>query len=125
MALLFGEIILKLGYVTTEQLKEAIEIQKIGRAMVGQVLRNLNMLTDSQVDEILAYQRTPKGKGKMFGDCAVELGLVSFMDLAEAIRYQITSRGFLGDILVRLGYITPEQRDEAIRRQLKEQNRHS
>ena len=118
MPALFGDIVVDMGYITRTQLEEAVEIQKKGRAKLGQVMINLRMLNQNQVAQVLDYQQSEKGSGKLFGNCAVELSFVSTSDLAEAVHYQITSKGILGDILINLGYLTKEQRDEVIRQQL-------
>jgi hypothetical protein len=119
MPALFGEIVVDIGYVTHEQLQEAVEFQKKGRARLGQVMVHLRILSQEQVEKALAHQKSEHGAGKVFGNCALELGLISAGDLSEAVRYQTTSKGVLGDILIHLGYLTREQRDEVIKEQLR------
>lgn len=118
MANRFGEIVVDLGFVTPAQIQEAIELQKSGRAKLGQIMIKLKMLSENQVDEILSFQVSDKGMGKRFGDCALELNFITGGKLAEAVRYQTTSKGVFGDILVELGYLTEVQRDEAVKRQM-------
>ncbi len=115
----FGEIVVDLGYISDEQLKEAIELQGRGRAKLGQIMVQLRMITEYQVDKIIEFQGSDNGKGKRFGECALELGISDGPTLAEAVKYQTKSKGVLGDILVELGYLTQEQRDEVIRTQLR------
>jgi uncharacterized protein (DUF433 family) len=117
MAAKFGEIVVDLGYITQEQLDEALELQQKGRAKLGRVMVNLMMLNRSQVDDILKYQSSPEHKGKKFGECALEMKLIDIKQLDEAVRYQTTSKGVLGDILIDIGYLTIEQRDEVILKQ--------
>lgn len=118
MGVLFGELVVDLGYITQQQLDEAIFMQKKGRAKLGQIMKHLRMLNDSQVEQILNYQKSEEGLGKMFGDCAVLLQLVDEIHRIEAVRYQTSSKGVLGDMLISMGYLTRQQLDEVIRQQL-------
>ena len=117
MAALFGETVVEMGFITAEQLNEVIELQKKGRAKLGQVMKNQRLLADEQVERTLNYQLEEKGLGKMFGDCAVELGFITENQVMEALRYQKTSKGVLGEQLIDLGYITVNQRDQVIKAQ--------
>ncbi|HEB84932.1 MAG TPA: hypothetical protein ENI92_08040 [Bacteroidetes bacterium] len=114
----FGELVVEMELVTEEQLEEALTLQKMGRARLGQIMVHERLLTESQVEEVLTFQKSEKGAGRKFGECAVEMGLINEAQLADAVRYQTTSKGVLGDILIDLGYLTEEQRDEVIREQL-------
>jgi len=118
MATKFGELVVDLGYVTQEQLDEAIYMQKKGRAKLGQVMKILRLLIDLQVVQVLECQKNAGAVGKLFGDCAVELGLVTEKQRDEAVRYQTGSKGVLGDMLVQLGFLTTDQRNEVIRQQM-------
>ena len=117
MAALFGETVVEMGFITIEQLNGVIELQKKGRAKLGQVMKNQRLLTDEQVERILNYQLEEKGLGKMFGDCAVEFGFITENQVMEALRYQKTSKGVLGEMLINMGYITVDQRDQVIKAQ--------
>jgi len=118
MAAKFGELVVEMGFVTNQQIEEVIEMQKKGRAKLGQVLVNLHLLTKRQLEDIVTYQISPEGAGKKFGECAIEMKLLTEEKLTQAINYQKTSTGMLGEILMDLGYLTLEQRDAVIRRQL-------
>ncbi len=118
MPAMFGELVVDMGFVAEEQLEEAIALQKKGRAKLGQLMNHMRLLTTAQVDEVLAYQNSEAGKGKRFGECALEMGLINQDKLDEAVRYQTTSKGVLGDLLIELGYLTHQQRTEVIRAQM-------
>lgn len=118
MATKFGELVVDLGYVTQEQLNEAIYMQKKGRAKLGQVMKILRILTDLQIDHVLDSQKKIGTLVKRFGDCAVELGIITEEQRQEAVRYQTNSKGVLGDMLITMGYLTRDQRDEVIRQQM-------
>ena len=117
MAALFGEMVVEMGFITEDQLNEVIELQKQGRAKLGQVMKNHRLLTDEQIERVLNYQLEDKGLGKMFGDCAVELGFITENQVIEVLRYQKSSKGVLGNMLIEKGYITADQRDQVIKAQ--------
>ncbi|MDP8241233.1 MAG: hypothetical protein P9X24_19265 [Candidatus Hatepunaea meridiana] len=114
---LFGELVVDLGFITDEQLGEAVQMQKKGRAKLGQIMKQLMLINDDQVKATLAFQGSEKGKGKVFGDCAIELRIVDEKQRLEAVRYQTTSKGVLGDLLIELGFLTKDQRDEVTKQQ--------
>ena len=114
----FGDLVIEFGYITTEQLKHAMEVQKKGKIPLGFIMKRQGTLTDSQVDHILEHQKSEEGKGKVFGKCAVILGLIIEDDLITALKYQEESPGVLGEILIKLGFMTNDQRDEILQDQL-------
>ncbi|MFC2150126.1 hypothetical protein ACFLQV_01355 [Calditrichota bacterium] len=115
---LFGEVVIEMGFITEQQLAEAMEQQKQGRAKLGQIMHRMGKLDSNHIDEIFTYQQSEAGKDKRFGDCAVAMGLITQEDLDEAVNYQTTSKGVLGDVLIELGFLTQEQRDAAIKAQI-------
>ncbi len=117
MGFKFGEIMIDLGYITQNQLNDAIILQRKGRAKLGQVMISKRFLTQEQVAHVIDFQSQSDGIGKKFGDCAYYMGFISLEEREEAIKYQTTSQGVLGDLLVDLNYITDEQRQEAVKKQ--------
>ncbi len=116
MAAKFGELVVDLEFITEEQLDEALALQKNGRAKLGKVMLHMRMLTSDQVDKVLAHQA--EQPGTLFGACSLELVFVTEEKLAKAVRYQTTSKGFLGEILIEMGYLTEEQRLDVTRHQM-------
>lgn len=116
---LFGEVAIELGYITQQQLDQAMTRQIQGRAILGQILSQMEVFSGEQSEEVYAYQLSNRGEDKKFGECAVEMNLVSPEKVNEVVQFQETSKGNLGDILIDMGYITREQRDEALRIQQK------
>lgn len=51
-----GEILLQLGYITPEQLEEALQIQQSTRELLGEVLQRLGYITPEQLARAQAYQ---------------------------------------------------------------------
>ena len=113
----FGEIVVDMGLINQEKLDEILKMQETGREKLGLVMVNLNMFTYHQIEKVIERQNLPQGEGKRFGECAVDLGFISEEELEKAVRYQSVSQGMLGEIMVEMGLITAEQRDEALEKQ--------
>jgi hypothetical protein len=118
MSAKFGDLAVEMGYVTQERIELVLDMQRKGRAKLGQVLINLNLMLPQQVESVLLHQASPEGKNKKFGECAVEMGFITDKQLTEAMKFQVTSAGMLGEILVELGFLSTQQRDDVIRMQL-------
>ncbi len=118
MPIRFGDLLLDEEIITGEQLDEAIEYQKTGKYPLGEVMVKMRLLTREQVQQVLDRMETESGSGKRFGEQAVELGLINGAERDKAVEYQTHSKGMLGEILIFLGYLTEQQRDDLIRKQL-------
>jgi len=118
MGLKFGDALLELGLITTEQLAEALERQKLGKFPLGQIMVHHQMMVSSQVEDVLSYQKSPSGQGVSFGESAIRLGFVTTAQRDEAVAYQKTSQGVLGEMLVKLGYLSEAQRTQVLQYQL-------
>ena len=103
----FGDLILEEGLVTQEQLQSAIEIQSHSRLRVGEIMLKHGVLRDHHVHQILEHQKDTTQQER-FGEIALKLAIINHQQLAEAIYYQRTSKGLLGDILVELGHLKME-----------------
>ena len=44
---------------------------------IGEVLKEYGYITDEQIKQALEFQKTDEGKGKRLGDLLLELGFVS------------------------------------------------
>jgi|GEM_PF-3797245 len=51
-----GEILLKKGYITKEQLKKALLLQKSDGGLLGIILENLGYIDNKQLNECLLIQ---------------------------------------------------------------------
>ena len=89
---LFGELLQRLGLVTPAQLQEALAAQAATGERVGEVLVRLGHVTREQLEQ----------------------GLAEALGLGAA---RAVPRPPLGELLVGLKYLTPQQRDEALERQ--------
>ncbi len=115
----FGEILQEEGLVSETQLHEALQIQKHSNLKVGDVMLKQGSLKSHHIEQILDHQRDV-APSLRFGEIAVTLGLVEAHKVDDAIRYQRTSKGMLGDILVELGYLTEQRREQIMEMQARD-----
>jgi hypothetical protein len=124
--LLFGRIALRKGFITEEQLREAIEMQKEGEGprLLGLILRDRGYINREQLREVLEYQKkhlrrpaTDPEEQKAdiaFGFIAVKKKFTTLDRVYECVREQAKAAKLglffrLGEVFVKKGYLTPEQ----------------
>lgn len=56
-----GNILVDMGYVTSDQLNQAIEVQKM-QAPVGEILVRMGAITREQLEEALMIQKVNRGE---------------------------------------------------------------
>jgi hypothetical protein len=122
---LFGQIAMKLGVVTQQQLQDALEVQRFaqGHKPLGLILIELKFVTPQGLERILEEQKRILAdagnrqkavkEDNLFGKVAIRMGFATEEQLAEclALQEQLPKDRFmrLGDILVIKGYLTVEQ----------------
>jgi len=122
---LFGQIAMRLGIVTREQLNEALELQRYaqGHKALGVILIELKWVQPKDLERIVDAQKAmlaeAAGRQKavrednLFGKVAIRLALCTEEQLAEclSLQEQLPKDRFmrLGDILVIKGYLSVEQ----------------
>ncbi len=130
--LLFGQIALQNGVISGADLSRALTTQSRlsqegKRVHLGQVLVDLGLLTPAQVNQILALQKfvTLREEDKSFGRLAVINGFLTEAQLQTCLDQQkLAWKGSrrverIGEIMVRLGMISEQQRDALLERQLR------
>ncbi len=116
----FGDIVVDEGYATDDQIDSALRYQERTDVLVGKILVDMHRITSAEFGRIAEYIESDAGKGKRFGEAAVELDSCTGKDVHDALERQRTSKGLLGDLLVALGRITVSQRNEIIEMQMSE-----
>lgn len=123
--LLIGKIAEEMGYLTTAQLDQCVEAQRVAgqEVAIGQVMIERGFLKADQLDEVLEIQkerfreRDPHTYEKLedilFGRLLVREGLVTEKQVREALRDQAASEKpaefrYLGELLVDRGLIKAE-----------------
>jgi hypothetical protein len=124
---LFGAIAVREGFISEAQLRECLRLQN-GRPL-GETLVAQGRLTGDQVQAILDIQHvhvaeanTSPEAGGLFGQIALSEGFIAPPALHDAVREQLKLRDEgrsepIGEILCRLGHLTPERRQEVLRKQ--------
>jgi hypothetical protein len=125
----FGKVALKKGFITKEQLEEALKTQSdedsssVNHRPIGRILLNKGFITLQQVSEIL------KSMDKLyeekidwtFGDIAIEKGFITKDQLELALKIQMDEysstgiRRAIGRILLNEGIITLQQIGEVLK----------
>ena len=116
----FREVAVDEGYVTDDQIASALRYQERTDILVGKILVDMHRITRAELQRISEFIETGAGKGKRFGEAAVELDACTGKDVHDALEYQRTSKGLLGELLIALGRITLAQRNEIIGIQMSE-----
>ena len=101
-----GELLVREGAITDEQLQDALAIQKQQKVYspLGEVCITQKFLTRNQLHKILTkYQ-----KRISLGDLLINLGRITPQQLNEGLEEQKKSGGRVGGILVKKGFITED-----------------
>lgn len=96
-----GTRILRMGYITEEQLNFAVEYQKQNGGLIGDVLVKHGFIS---ADELKAFINT--SNFSRLGERLIEARLITPEQLRQAIAYQQQNGGRIGNILIHLNYIT-------------------
>ena len=122
--LLLGRLALKFSFITQEQLDAALAIQKreqdMGRDLgLGELLTRESMISQNHLAFLLSLQNLGafSSRDRVFGEIVVQNGFAAKKDIDQALEMQ--KRLFtqtqavipIGDVLVRAGILSDEQRD--------------
>jgi len=128
-AIRFGMMAVKKGFVTPEDVVEALKIQEDEesstgpRRPIGRILSNEGHITLQQIGEVLRSmgKMDEKKVDKTFGDVAIEKGFITEEQLEEALKIQtddacsMEERRPLGRILINEGFMTLQQVGEVLK----------
>ncbi|MBI2931320.1 MAG: protein kinase [Planctomycetes bacterium] len=131
--ILFGAIAVREGFITPEQLSEAIEQQRASKtpARIGEILLARGFLTESNIQTLLDIQRIVVADraesahaAGLFGQIAIKGDFCTPDQVTAAVRAQselaATGRKIrLGQIMIQAGTLTPDQVAEILRQQEK------
>ncbi len=101
-----GEMLVRVGLLTDAQLAEAIRDQRARPSYVplGRILVERKFVTRAQIDLLLKSA----GKRPRLGELLVSSGHITAAQLAHGLERQRALGVPLGQVLVRLGYVTEE-----------------
>lgn len=123
---LFGMVALSLGFITKEQLQQCLDVQQKFTIPLplGAIMLARGILTESQLRGVLRVQakafkgnyrhKSKTERRRLLGEILLEQGHIDKQTPATALERQETLRrtGFsprIGELLVYLGKITPDQ----------------
>jgi type IV pilus assembly protein PilB len=101
-----GELLLREQVITEAQLSEALREQQRRPTYIplGSILVEQKLLTRRQLNALLEHvDNRPR-----LGELLVKCGAITAAQLAHALDRQRSMRGPLGQVLIRLGYVTDE-----------------
>jgi len=105
--LLFGDYLVNQKIINPQQLRKALEEQKISGKTFGEVAVSLGLLTAEQVEQVLEKQKRLAGNVK-FGMAARIMDLLSVDQIKTILETQGKVKPKLGEILINQGAITEE-----------------
>lgn len=108
-----GAFLLEQGVITQEQLEEGLRFQREHNRRLGQLAVERGLLPPEAVEGICRAQRNC---ACLFGEMAVRRGALSRRALDEALFFQKVEHTYLGEALLLLGHISPEQYTELLGR---------
>jgi hypothetical protein len=121
-----GELLVRAGLVASAKLDEALARQAGANRKIGELLVEMGLLDRIELDAVLAIQDDLRqGRGEellallssRLGNILLNSAAVSAAQLERALTEQERTGDLLGEILIRQGAITPEQRQGALRLQ--------
>ena len=111
-----GELLVKEGLITAEQLEEAVAVQKKQQIYMplGEICVDLKFITRDQLRKTLGTHQ----KRIALGELLTNLGLVTPEQVREALQEQKVTRKKIGQILVEKGFLTDNALISALNMQL-------
>lgn len=110
---LFGSYLLNKKFITSEQLKDALDYQKTVHVKLGVMAVNSGFMTAEKVNKVHMMQSK---KDRKFGELAIEMGFLDEEKLNILLNTQKSDYLLLGQALIEKKYMTLEQFDEALNR---------
>ena len=119
--MILGEYLIENGFITKEDLNNALYEQKKNRIPLGQLALQTDMITPQEMFLLLSGQRKRGKESPSFGQLAIELDILTEKDIESLLKLQFQSVDLLGDVLISIGAITKTKLFHALRdfRQIK------
>lgn len=102
-----GTRILRMRYITEDQLKIAVEYQENHGGLIGDILVKHGFITEEDLQKFINTSRFSR-----IGEKLLQEGLVTTEQLKYAMEYQRQNGGRIGSILVDLQYMTEIQLED-------------
>lgn len=120
--LLLGELLLKAGKITREQLNEALAEQRRSGERLGEVLVRKGLLSENELDVALAFQQYQGGEAPgsvklRLGEILVTTGQITREQLDAVLGHQKISGKKIGELLLESGIVEPRQVESGLKLQ--------
>ncbi len=106
-----GQVLVRRGAITQDQLEDALE-QQAGSVKMGELAHNLGLISESDLDWLVRI----KSGHRTIGEILCDMKLIKIEDL-NYILQKYGKQLKLGDILIKQGVITEEQYQTALQEQ--------
>ncbi len=117
----FGQYLLERGLINSEQLLKSVEYQKSVNLSLEQMFINKGLLSENQVKKIHALQQNDLNRE--FGETVIERGFLTKEVLEGILKEQKENRLYIGECLVKIGAISPEQLAQTLKDYKEEQEK--
>lgn len=126
---LIGQIMLEAGVITEEQLKEALDHQKVWGGKIGENLIRKGYISEPELRHFLNIQFVQNGEGRwikndknngnyrLIGQIMLEAGIITEAQLKDALEHQKMTGGKIGDNLIRKGYVSESELEHFLNKQ--------
>ena len=107
---MLGQLLVQSGHISPEQLGHAVAEHQRSGMMLGNVFKRLGMLSEQQLNGLLAFQQNQDSthvSPLRLGELLVSTGRIAREQLEDALLKQKQSDKNIGDILLESGYATP------------------
>lgn len=106
-----GNYLLNKGYITSEQLVEALQYQKSVQLKLGVLAIHAGYMTSSQVEQVHIMQTH---QNERFGELAVKAGFLTEEQVTQLLNSQKPDYLLLSQALVDKGYMTTSEFEKAM-----------
>lgn len=119
-----GEILLENQSITRWQLARTLELQGLSRKKIGQLLIELGFTSRGTVEQALSHQavgaspRACSQGRKSLGELLLQVHRITPEDLQLALQEQTQTQDYLGHILVRKGFLTEDELEDLLATQM-------
>jgi hypothetical protein len=119
---MLGALLVKAGKITPAQMEDALVEQKRTGEKLGEVFIRRGLLTERQLNNLLAFQRYQVGAPKYpsplrLGELLVSTGHITREQLDDALSKQSGSGKKIGEVLIEEGYAKPHHVRRCLRMQ--------
>lgn len=112
-----GEILIEQGYISDEQLLQALQEHKRTGVSLGTVLVRMGAISEDDLTAVLGHQ-IQLSQRKRIGEVLMEQGLINEQQLAQGLARQKQTKQQLGKCLIELRLITEDKLVDVLSAQL-------